>query len=252
MDLTINSYVKLLELLRYYDYQFCTYEDYENYQKSVILRHDVDFSLTKALQMAKLEHSMNVKSTYFILVTTNFYNIFSKQSSEIIQQIQSLNHTIGLHFDEKRYNIQSIDEIEPLVEKEANLLETVTNQPVKVVSMHRPSKIILENDLQFKHFINSYSSTFFKKMKYISDSRLHWREDPYETISSGKYEKLHILTHPFSYSEHFQTMKEKFQKFLYEALYERYDNIDENFTDFPSVISRSTIEQLIEKEMTIG
>lgn len=252
MDLTINSYVKLLELLRYYGYQFCTYEDYENYQKSVILRHDVDFSLTKALQMAELEHSMNVKSTYFILVTTNFYNIFSKQSSEIIQRIQSLNHTIGLHFDEKRYNIQSIDQLERLIENEAELLETVTNQPIKVVSMHRPSKFILENDLQFKHLINSYSSTFFKKMKYISDSRLHWREDPYETISSGKYEKLHILTHPFSYSEQFQTMKEKFQRFLYEALYERYDYIDENFTNFPSVINRSLIEQMIAKEMTIG
>lgn len=253
MDLTIHHYMKLLELLRICEYEFCSYEDYNNYKKSVILRHDVDFSLEKALEMAKLEHSMNVTSTYFILVTSDFYNIFSKQSSELIQEILLLNHTIGLHFDEKRYNIESIDEIEQLVEKEAKLLETVTNQPVKMVSMHRPSKLILENNLQFKHLINTYSTTYFKEMKYISDSRLHWRENPVETITSGNFLKLHILTHPFSYSECTMTMEQKFQQFLLEAVQERYNSINENFTDFESVISRSFIEQFIaEKEMQIG
>lgn len=241
MELTIEAYRRLIELLRSKGYPFCLYHEADNYEKSVILRHDVDFTLKKALEMAEVEHEMGVKSTYFILVTTDFYNIFSKRSYESIMRILSLGHEIGLHFDEKRYDIETVDEMKKYVEMEADLLGKYLNIDIKVVSMHRPSKLCLENDIQFDHLINSYSSKYFKSMKYISDSRLHWREDPIEIIESGKYKKLHILTHPFSYTIDKKTIETKLRDFIIKAIDERYNQIDENFTALDQVIRKEDI-----------
>ncbi|CAM5183396.1 Polysaccharide deacetylase OS=Ureibacillus acetophenoni OX=614649 GN=SAMN05877842_104127 PE=4 SV=1 [Ureibacillus acetophenoni] len=78
-------------------------------------------------------------------------------------------------------------------------------------------------------------------MKYISDSRLNWREDPIEIIESGKYKKLHILTHPFSYSINKKSMETKLRDFIKKAIDDRYNIIDENFTALDQVIKRDEI-----------
>lgn len=241
MEFTTKAYIELLELLRHNGYNFCLYPESETVKKSVIIRHDVDFTIEKALEMARLEHDLAVKSTYFILLSTNFYNVFSKESFEKIKQLQSLGHEIGLHFDEKRYDIKTIQDMQKHVEMEAEVLGKLINTDIKVVSMHRPSKRVLENDIQFHQLINSYSPKYFKSMKYVSDSRMNWREDPVETIESGKYEKLHILTHPFWYSTKPETMEVKLMKFLKQSIRERYDFMYDNFTALDQVIDRKEI-----------
>lgn len=236
MEFTTKAYIELIGILRHNGYNFCMYPESETVKKSVIIRHDVDFSLEKALEMARIEYDLDVKSTYFILLSTNFYNVFSKESFEKLNQIQSLGHEIGLHFDEKRYDIQTIRDMQNCVELEAEILGKLLNTDIKVVSTHRPSKLILENDIQFHQMINSYSSKYFKSMKYVSDSRMNWREDPIETIESGKYEKLHILTHPFWYSTKPETMEVKLKEFLKQSISERYSFMYDNFTALDQVI----------------
>ena len=68
--------------------------------KDVILRHDVDASLEAALKMAELENKINVSSTYFILLSSEFYNPFTLESSKIIKKILKLGHKLGLHYNE--------------------------------------------------------------------------------------------------------------------------------------------------------
>lgn len=241
MEFTIDAYRNLIVLLKAKDYQFCSYEDCDDFEKSVILRHDVDLSLDKAVEIAKVEHQLGVKSTYFILLTTNFYNIFSKESFNKIKQIKDLGHVIGLHFDEKRYDITTIDEMEQYILFELKILGQLLNEEVNVISMHRPSKLILENDIQIKDVINSYSKKYFKEMKYISDSRMNWRENVIEIIQSNRYIKLHILTHPFWYSTKDEQMKVKINRFLQNAIVERYDHLNDNLTELHQVIEKNEI-----------
>lgn len=243
MQFTKYAYAQLLELLRTNGYNFCSYNESESNNKSCILRHDIDFSIGKALEMAMIEHSMNVKSTYFVLLTSNFYNVFSKQSFEKLQQIMSLGHEIGLHFDEQRYDIKTVDEIKKNIESEAEVLSRLLNHQIKVVSMHRPSKFVLENDLHFDLLINSYSSKYQKHMKYISDSRMNWRENLIQLIESGLYKKLHILTHSFWYSTSNESLEHKLKEFLKQAIGERYDHLDDNFRDLDQLINREEIHR---------
>jgi hypothetical protein len=242
MEFTYKSYMDLLQLLRNKEYVFNFYhEDVNKSEKSVILRHDVDFSIENAYQMAKYENELGVKSTYFVLLSTNFYNIFSRESTKMLEDIMELGHEIGLHFDEKRYECKSIDEMVRYAENESFILGNLLKRKVKVISMHRPSLLVLENDIKFDNLINSYSTIYFKDMKYISDSRMNWREDAFATIDSDNYNRLHILTHPFWYSSNVESMDYKLKEFINNAKSERYNILNDNFRNLEEVIKLEDI-----------
>lgn len=146
-----------------------------------------------------------------------------------------------MHFDEKRYEINSLKDLEYWVKKEVSCLESLIDCSIYVVSMHRPSKWILENDIRFERIINSYSKTFFEEFKYLSDSRMYWREDVIRIIENQQYNKLHILTHPFWYSDKEETMKEKLINFINNSKMERYYNIKDNLRNIEEVLKVSEI-----------
>lgn len=241
MDFTYTNYEFMLDLLKEKNYIICNYSNHSRFKKCVILRHDIDFTLQKALDFAKLENLKNISSTYFILLSTNFYNIFSKESFEILKEISNLGHHIGLHFDEKRYEINDIESLSFYVNKEKDILEDILGDKIQAVSMHRPSKWILENDINFDDIINTYSNHFLKDFKYLSDSRMSWRENALGIIEQESFERLHILIHPFWYSNAGETMKEKLINFIKSSKTERYNNIKGNFRDLEDVIPTNDI-----------
>lgn len=182
LNFTYVAYKHLLSLLKYNYYQISNYENYRYNGKCVILRHDVDFNLEAALQFAELECKEGIQSTYFILLATPFYNPFHRKSRNIIKAIRDMGHDIGLHFDEANYFISNKKELINYVEREIAILSNGLDMDIKSVSMHRPSKWVLEEDVHFKSVINSYSRIFFNDFKYLSDSRMHWREDVHQVI----------------------------------------------------------------------
>ena len=65
----------------------------------IILAHDVDLFPPYALQMAKVEHSLGVRATYFILQHSEFYNAMSPENMAIWKEIRGMGHEIGLHYN---------------------------------------------------------------------------------------------------------------------------------------------------------
>jgi hypothetical protein len=198
--------------------------------------------LYKALTLAKLEKSTfsrgGVASTYFVLLTTNFYNVSSKKSSGILSKILSLGCDIGLHFDEARYDgITGNPELfAEAVQNEARILGRLLGTPVKSVSMHRPSSFALNSDLKFDGLENSYSKKYFSEFKYLSDSRMHWRENADEIVASRQFDKLHILTHAFWYEERQETTAEKICRFINDARRERFYDLTQNFKNLEEYV----------------
>jgi hypothetical protein len=216
-----------------------------NITKPVILRHDIDFDIGKALKLAKIEAEKQIQSTYFILLNTNFYNVFSSETNKTIKEISKLGHEIGLHFDETRYfdlgMVPSPDKLIPIIQKEAALLEQIIEQPITSVSMHRPSREVLDANISIPDIVNSYSQTFFKEFKYLSDSRHNWREDAEAIVSSGQYERLHILIHPFWYTEEITSCRDKLFSFITSGNLSRYHDVNDNFRDMGEYIKREEI-----------
>ncbi len=85
MQFTFKEYENLINLLRDNGYHIVQYSDcYNSEDRLVILRHDVDLSVEKALSFAKLEHDLGVVSTYFILLSSFWYNIADEHTRKCI------------------------------------------------------------------------------------------------------------------------------------------------------------------------
>ncbi|NME35806.1 MULTISPECIES: hypothetical protein [Fusobacterium] len=241
MKFTHEAYKNLINQLKEKKYNFCDYKNYYDKDKVVILRHDIDTSLEKALEIAKIENQLNVSSYFFVLLSTDFYNINSEKSLRILKEIRNLGGKIGLHFDEKKYQIKTKEDYIKYVNYEISILSTILEEKIDVVSMHRPSKDFLEMNLEIPDIINSYQKKFFNDFKYVSDSRMFWRENIEDIIERKNYNNLHILTHPFWYSENEETMEEKLKEFLNKAKIERYESLNDNIRDFQSIIPKERI-----------
>lgn len=191
----------LIKLLKYYN--VINFEDaLERKYSGAILRHDLDFSVHRALKIAEIENKLNIKSTYFLHLHSEFYNIFEKEIFEIINKILKLNHELGLHFDPNFYganNINSYDDLESKVNYESDLLRNLFNYQIKVFSFHNTD--IGANWLKYDKnkisgLINTYGVYFKKKFKYISDSNGYWRFDNLDDFLEKKFKNIQILTHP--------------------------------------------------------
>lgn len=216
MTFTYKEIEEIIKLLKDNNYTFSNYLDYEKNNKNVILRHDVDISIEEAYKMAKLEFNLEVTSTYFILIRGDFYNPFNKRNIEMIKEMDRMGHHIGLHFDETLYPDDA--NIPDLIEKEIDIMRSLTGISINSVSMHIPSKRTLESNYVISNgtVVNSYSNEFFKHFKYVSDSKMNWREDVYEVIKSGKYPNIHLLTHPVWYNIDDYSMWDNVSKVIYD------------------------------------
>lgn len=241
MEFTYAAYKKIINFLRQNGYQITDYHNFETAERCVILRHDIDNDLGQAVRLAEVETQDKVRSTYFVLLRTDFYNPASRKSLEQLHHIQSLGHEIGLHFDEKAYPEGTPEETVMRILYERDILSSILGTSVTTVSMHRPSKTTLEADLKIPGMVNSYGKTFFCDFKYLSDSRRRWREPVEEIIQSGEYNRLHILTHAFWYHKKDESIETTVGRFIGSANWERYGQMMENITDLPSILKKDEL-----------
>ena len=198
-----------------------------------------------SVKLAELEQELGVRSTYFVMLTNENYNVFSKESHNCCQKIIKCGHEIGLHFDEVIYPEfdNDLNAIKNKIVEECNLLAGAVEMPVTVVSMHRPSKMILDSDLQIPNVVNSYGSVYFKEFKYLSDSRRRWRESVGEIIDSGDYKRLHILTHAFWSNAQEKTLQESLLDFINKGDSSRYQFMNSNFSDLEKEVKMEQIHK---------
>ena len=118
--------------------------------KLFLIRHDVDFDLQLALDLALFEKEIGIKSTYFILTTCESYNVLAEKNKEILKKIISLGHEIGLHFDPTLYK----NNLEDKVKKECSILSLAVGTEIKSISLHNPS--VHGEYPMFHNMVNAY------------------------------------------------------------------------------------------------
>lgn len=55
MKFIYEAYVQMLENLQTHGYHIADYDNWDDYERCAILRHDVDYSIKKAVELAQLE-----------------------------------------------------------------------------------------------------------------------------------------------------------------------------------------------------
>jgi hypothetical protein len=186
-----DAFRALVNALREAGYSFRSFGDPPG-ARALYLRHDIDFSLEFAAQMAREEHALGVTSTYFVMLTSNAYNLISVASRRLVEEIMSLGHVVTLHFDPVVH-----DDIDAGFRREAAILEGITGRPLEVVSLHRPGAFLKDNNRRLPGVRHTYEDAYFRDMKYISDSGGAFKYGPpLESEAFRNGDPIHLLLHP--------------------------------------------------------
>lgn len=194
-DFTYASYRELLKLAKE-RYAFSMYDDFAPEGRFVLWRHDIDFYPPAALELARIEADEGVRSTYFVIPSSEFYCLAEPWGRDALQQLLAMGHAIGLHFDVSAYPIHSTADLERYLLQERETLERLCGKPVTAFAFHAPSAEALRYDaMEYGGMVNSYASYFREQVGYCSDSNGFWRHRSIRDTLLENTDRLQILTH---------------------------------------------------------
>ena len=158
---------------------------------TLLIRHDIDFSVDFAYKLALFESELGIRSTYFLMLTSNMYNLISRKNQKLVKRIIKLGHKVSIHFDPSAH-----EELEEF-ENEKRIFEKIFNVEVDIVSVHRPGPFLDNNNVSLCGIPQTYSDAYFRNMKYLSDSG--GRDVMpliFEYLNGKRSQGLHLLIHP--------------------------------------------------------
>ncbi len=199
VDFTEDAYRGMIRAALSRGYEFSSYRD-RSEGPHVLWRHDIDYSLHRSLRLSQIETEEGVKATYFVGLRLPFYNTLEKESVNILKEIVSGGHDIGLHFDAGFYDIEwTAADLNARVSVEKQIVEDNVGVELKAVSFHDPTagNMMAFDAPEIGGLVNAYGAPLKESYEYCSDSNGHWRHKRIlDVIESGEGRNLQILTHP--------------------------------------------------------
>jgi len=134
----LEVYVNLLEELNQSKYSVKLFKDYnqeiisDKEKIHVFIRHDVDLSLNRLLEIVNLEKERGIFSTLFFRLHSEKYSF--EEALPIIQHLHSEGFEIGFHYEVLSQTKGNTEEALNLFSKELNELREYV--PIKVVAHH--------------------------------------------------------------------------------------------------------------------
>lgn len=197
-DFTLSNYEHLLGIALEKGYVFSDYFlDKNSGARQIVWRHDVEFSVHRALKMAKIEQELGIKAHYFIQLHCEFYNTFEKEIYDLLQEIIALGHFVGLHFDAHFWEIKNEQHLEECLSKDRKILEDLFDLKIKSFSYHNTTPALLSmNELNYAGMLNVYAKVVRDKYRYCTDSTGFWRYERLEDVlKEDGIQYLQVLTH---------------------------------------------------------
>lgn len=204
-----GSYEHFLLAFKENGYQFVFFNELADAKHQIVLRHDIDFDTNFAVQSALIEKNLGIQATYFFLLRSNFYNIFSPQDYENIMSIRRMGHAVSIHFDPSIY-----EDFHQGLQMEVNLFREFFKLDVDIISLHRPNAFFQEFDAPIFGIEHTYQSKYFRDVKYISDSTGIWRfGHPFDTPEFAQQKSIHLLIHPIWWMQEGPTNLDKLKTY---------------------------------------
>jgi hypothetical protein len=188
----LAHYRELLEAAKAGGYRFASFDRVPR-RGDVYLRHDVDLSLEAALAVARAEHELGVRATYFLMTESVFYNLLSPVGERSMRRLREWGHGIGLHAVYPRLELD--DRFD------------------RVLAWHNPDPEYMSEPVD--GVVNVMEPPYFDPKHYRSDSNQRWRHGcPHEQLARGEFEWLQLLTHPEIWVYEGATMGETMRSML--------------------------------------
>jgi len=183
-DFTFNAYRDYLTAIRKSYPHILRFDDYFRLDPKptsfCLLRHDVDRKPENALEMARLEHSLDITATYCFRTKKHTFK------PDIISTISSMGHEIAYHYE--CLSDTKGDMGEAIKDFQNNLSKLRKFAPVSTISMHgRPfsqydNKAIWKDVENHRRLIEHnnilgeiYLDIDYSDIAYINDTGRNWR-----------------------------------------------------------------------------
>ena len=202
MSFTLESYTELLNnLIEFFDGPFLTVRDASKelgdigkINKYIILRHDVDRRANRSVQLAQLEASYNISSTYYFRTSRNGSFPYLE-----IEKIRDLGHEIGYHYECLSRASGDHDKAMEFFERDLECLRKIA--PCNTVAMHGAPLSRFDNRkllnishlLKFDLSADAVISFSDENLSYFTDTGGRWNASSkinkrdYVGLSLGDY-----------------------------------------------------------------
>jgi hypothetical protein len=181
LDFTLDKYSKLCTTIQNLHCPIMTVSQFlqsgQPQECVVIVRHDIDRGLSSALNMAELEASFGIRSTYYVRMTRQVYK------PDVLAKVQALGHELGYHYEVLTRTRGDLGEAVLTLKKELDLLRQVGT--VETASMHgSPLSPIDNRDLwqrcdmrEYGLLGEAYLSIDYSGVYYFTDTGRSWDRD---------------------------------------------------------------------------
>ena len=235
-----EDYKKIIRIIKSTE-RYMDYHEALTSEKFILMRHDVEYSVERAYELAKVESSMDFTSTFFFQWTNNSYNILSRKNKDLIKDMHERGHTIGLHF--ALNGMTDMEQIRKQIAKEMDILNSMFEFKIDTFSIHRPSKDALRENIKLPGIINAYQDEFFTfaenvtentpvSVKYLSDANHIWRYGYPDEKNILENDKVQILTHPFAWCKQGYDNFDNYKSLIKEKYVELVNSVDNECKDF--------------------
>ena len=154
-------------------------------------RHDVDVSLPAAERMARFAQLAGVRCTFFLMTSSEHYNLLCREGGRTIDTIIDCGHRLGVHVH------HWVGDPEDTVQRDWEILDRAYEGVFgAAVSFHMPTPDLLWRD--FSTFESAYASKW--EGRYVADSRREFDTDKEALIDNS----MQVNLHP----EHWATVSE--------------------------------------------
>ncbi len=180
-------------------------------EKCLYLRHDIDFSLEFAAELAKINSEVGLRGTFFVLLRSHAYNAFSPTSKRYLEQIAACQQWIGLHaFTPPNVEALSRQGLEDEVRADFMALRRLTPNAHPVFAWHNPTPEVVRvsETWTVPGMINAYHPRFTKEIIYRSDSNFRNSVEDLMGVLEAGHSVVQLLFHPLNWIAGGGTMRE--------------------------------------------
>lgn len=179
--------------------------------RRVHLRHDVDFSMEMAVELARVNAAAGVAGTFFVLLRGGPYNLLSRRALDAAREIDALGQRLGLH---AVYDPAAGEAWEERLGADYRMALGELPMLSPVFTWHNPTPDLLEHAARVERpagLVSGYASRFVRDIAYYSDSNMRNGADDFlRFVGEGGPEALQLLFHPLNWVAGGRTMADVF------------------------------------------
>jgi hypothetical protein len=215
MSFSLESYADLLRTALGLGYRFCRPADAPPAARGALyLRHDIDYSLPLALDLARVNAQLGVSGTFLVMLRSHAYNALSPQSLAVLHQLVALGQDVGLHVAVPAHHSEELTAVEDVIRREFGFLAAELPQLAPVCAWHNPTPEILAAGRaadRLGGLLNLYHDQWVRDIHYYSDSNLrHSPDQLIDLLHRAGGRSVQLLIHPLIWAAGGHTMLDVF------------------------------------------